>query len=510
MSNFTCALSGQNPISDPVALPTGEICSKALLLKKLLETSNHNPFHPSSQLDETQLITLATSNEILPPRNANQNSIPSILNTLNSEYDSLVLELFDTRKALEETRKELSHALYQNDAAVRVIARVVMERDMARRELADAIANGGAAPASANGESTGNKRKRVEEPEEASADKSSSGIPANVKAELQATWKELNSTRKQKTKAGEGYATADDIAAFKAEKKSYHKTSAKGIVAMVGDVNGNKLVTSSTDRHMTLYNLEDDKVISHVAAKAVAGNEHMLHCVGNTVAMVDADGAVKIYNGDTELSVSVEVSDVVAIKVHPTGNHVFVAEKSGLIHLLEIVDGEKVNEAATWSTLENESDVTCSSMGIHPDGLILVIGRSDGKISLWDLNTEMLAATMGGSSSPIFSIDFSEKGVHIAAVDESGNLSVWDLRKQKSIASMNAEGGITSVCFCPVGKYLAYGTSSGDIIVTVVKDWDKKIVLSDGKGKITGLVWGKDAKHVVGTQSTSRMVKVWG
>ena len=64
--------------------------------------------------------------------------------------------------------------------------------------------------------------------------------------------------------------------------------------------------------------------------------------------------------------------------------------------------------------------------------------------------------------------------------------------------------------FCPIGKYLAYGTADGDVIVSVVKDWDKKVVLSDGKGKVTGLVWGEEAKSLLSSNDTSRIVKLWG
>eukprot|EP00542_Grammatophora_oceanica_P011783 CAMPEP_0194045120 /NCGR_PEP_ID=MMETSP0009_2-20130614/16493_1 /TAXON_ID=210454 /ORGANISM="Grammatophora oceanica, Strain CCMP 410" /LENGTH=103 /DNA_ID=CAMNT_0038689877 /DNA_START=27 /DNA_END=335 /DNA_ORIENTATION=+ len=61
--------------------------------------------------------------------------MPNLLHLLQTEYDALILELFDTRQALEQTRKELSQSLYQNDAAVRVIARLAMERDEARQQL---------------------------------------------------------------------------------------------------------------------------------------------------------------------------------------------------------------------------------------------------------------------------------------------------------------------------------------------------------------------------------------
>jgi pre-mRNA-processing factor 19 len=48
-----------------------------------------------------------------------------------------VLESFYLKKHLHETREELSHALYQHDASLRVIAKVIKERDEARNTIAE-------------------------------------------------------------------------------------------------------------------------------------------------------------------------------------------------------------------------------------------------------------------------------------------------------------------------------------------------------------------------------------
>ena len=84
------------------------------------------------------------------PRPPTLTSIPALLATFKNEWDALALETHTLRQQLTQVRQELSTALYQHDAATRVIARLLRERDEARAALSSVGVGAGAAPAAAD------------------------------------------------------------------------------------------------------------------------------------------------------------------------------------------------------------------------------------------------------------------------------------------------------------------------------------------------------------------------
>lgn len=113
--------------------PAGNVFEKRLIEAYIAENGK-DPV-TGEELTKDDLIEVKTARTVRP-RPPTLTSIPSLLGVFQEEWDALALETFKLRQALAQTRQELSTALYQHDAAVRVIARLTKERDEAREALA--------------------------------------------------------------------------------------------------------------------------------------------------------------------------------------------------------------------------------------------------------------------------------------------------------------------------------------------------------------------------------------
>mmetsp|Transcript_20574 Transcript_20574/g.48335 ORF Transcript_20574/g.48335 Transcript_20574/m.48335 type:complete len:576 (-) Transcript_20574:158-1885(-) len=545
--SLSCEISGESlfGIGDEVVVtPSGHICIKRLLLEKLAENGGLDPFETISDLplSQDQLVTLqATAGNNprattgIPPR-PQATSLPGMLGMIQKEYDALVLELFDTRKALEETRRELSQALYQNDAAIRVVARVAQERDAARQQLEQwsASANANAAPVAVDAaaaaaaattpdsaqeptvaappsseEPPSAKRRRIIEPTAAALE---NDLPEDDLRAMSDVWAQLNKVRKPTLKAAAASAPSpQSLAACKfLGTKAWHKSTNRGILGIASGGNNNDhnlTVTVGRDKQIVVYN-EVDKVVQHTFA---LGSVPTRVDIGKTVIVVGSNqGVIALFalggdrngngNGHPNAGEIIDVSStVIDVRVHPTEQHICAATADGrLIVAYWLAEEQRLQPIAIFqSQLADDDGYTAACL--HPDGLIYVAGTRSGKLHVWDFKNKVLAATLqdGDGSDGVTAIAFSNNGYHIAAGHDSATVRFWDLRKQKVAASINcAEGepslkSVRSVVFDKAGKYAAMG-GEGGVKITTVKEWGVTGSF-ETKHPVSGMVWSSSS-----------------
>jgi pre-mRNA-processing factor 19 len=506
-----CELSGDAltgaAAGSVVVTPSGHLCRKNLLLTKLAENGGMDPFvdidtDGGRPLEEDDLIDLqapanaAKANQVVPPRPLQSNSFGALSLALASEYDALCLELFDTRAALTDTRQELSQALYQNDAAVRVIARLSAERDAARTQLQEWQAGspvGSTADSAGSSTDDANKKRKRDTTSDDSANNSAmkNDLPAKDLDLMIATWAPLHNGRKALMKQlGAAAPTAEAVQAFgKAAAKATPWSTAAGIVA----VHGESLWVSASPKtkEVTLYKGQTVSATLTAASEptCVAVSDDWCVC-GTTAGDIHVTPTLgsnnNNNNNNTFASVSVE-SPVVDVSIHYDGQHALATTQAGQV-IVVALSAEQPSVLGVFTG--TDSAIAYQAGCLHPDGLIYVAGTESGALHLWDLKSKSLAASLDGDDVRVAvqAVQVSPNGYHIAATYADGSVRVWDLRKQKLLSVLTKKGASGTVAFDAAGKYVVYGTSTS-ITWVPVKEWDTKYTLKTKKSTKSYITW---------------------
>ena len=381
VTSFTCALTGEQNISDPVATPSGFVCSRKFLLNVLLENKGKDPFVDGDdvELDESQLIDLKsakTSSSSVPPPivGTSKGGISSILSQLDTEYHGLLMELFTTKRSLQQTKEELSTALYQHDAAIRVIARLAMERDEARSQLQQYITTN---------ENSTKKRTRDASTDQdaepaASKPKTTSSDDSHVQIMMD-TWQHLSTERKGMKKATPivDYSTllsstkeqVDSLQLLGSAKGSIWASVSKDSITIQPSNVSIPLLTNSWYDFIALPNDTEKKWMLVMISKD-----------GNTLEVHTAKGKQTSDLKNMEASIK-------DIHIHPSGQYLIIT----CIDTVAIFSIQEMSKCQEFTVADGQK---ISFSQLHPDGLLHAIGTSNGKILLMEIKSQSLASTL--------------------------------------------------------------------------------------------------------------------
>jgi len=218
---------------------------------------------------------------------------------MQDEWDALMLHSFTQRQQLQTARQELSHALYQHDAACRVIARLNKEVAAAREALATLKPQAGMGtmqtviqPVTAL-EATGIAAQPVEQ----------AGMSGEVIQKLQDKATVLTQERKKKGKSvPEELVSAEKIRGFLtlASHPGLHSASVPGILALdINSSDNSKILTGGNDKHATIFNKDTEQVVTILKGHTKKVTKVIYHPDENTVITASPDMSIRIWNVPT-------------------------------------------------------------------------------------------------------------------------------------------------------------------------------------------------------------------
>ncbi|KAG6556848.1 hypothetical protein Mapa_001795 [Marchantia paleacea] len=509
---FCARVTPEEPV---VSRRTGLLYERRLIEKHLAENGTCPVTGESLPADD--LISVKT-NKAVKPRPLQAASIPGMLGLFQNEWDALMLSNYALEQQLHTARQELSHALYQHDAACRVIARLKKERDEARQRLVQAARQVPSSEvvtptaASANG-----KRAPEAEAEPAAPGKKArQGITPEIIKELADCNARLSGQRKKRQNS-QTLATAEAFEKYtQVASHPLHKTVKPGICST--DIHPTKdyILTGGVDSTAIVFNKASGEIISTLAGHSKRVTSVKFVPRDELVLTGSADKTVRIWQGQDDGSYNCKhvlkdhSAEVRAVTLHATHNYFVTASLDKTWGFYDLSTGlclTQVNEATVQDGF--------TSAAFHPDGLILGTGTAESLVRIWDVKTQANVAKFEGHTGPVTDISFSENGYFLATAASDG-VKLWDLRKLKnfrSFAPYDAATPTNTVEFDYSGSYLAVGGSDIRIyqVASVKQEWNTVKVFPDlsGTGKVTSVRFGPDASYLA-VATMDRQLRILG
>ncbi|KAK3400895.1 Diaminopimelate epimerase-like protein [Sordaria brevicollis] len=458
-------ISGEVPEEPVVSRKTGAVFERRLIEKYIQE--NHKEPGTDEELDVEDLLPIKT-NRVVRPRPPQFTSLPSMLKAFQDEWDALVLESYNTRQQLARTREELATALYQNDAAVRVIARLTKERDEAREALSRLTVT-----ASAGGPAAGDAMAVDSE-----------GLPEQLAAHVDQIQAEKQKGRKKRP-VPEGWATTEDVSAL--QQTAYTDLPVTQATSLA--LNGGYAAVGGLDGKVDLYSVEAK---AHERSLEIGEPVTATVWTGNKVISATSKGSVKVVEGGVETgSVTEHAGAVTGLAVHP-GEQILASV--GVDKGIVFYDLQSLQRVARVYT-----DAELTSAAFHPDGHLFAAGTQSGLIEIFDTKTlqRMANFTLG---APVKTLVFSENGFWFAATGVGqSSVTVFDLRKEGDAARAKelVTGDVSGLAWDYTGQYLATAGAQGVTVqqyVKASKSWTEPLRTST---PAVAVQWGEQAKQLV-------------
>eukprot|EP01128_Nolandella_sp_AFSM9_P010241 TRINITY_DN7049_c0_g1_i1.p1 TRINITY_DN7049_c0_g1~~TRINITY_DN7049_c0_g1_i1.p1 ORF type:complete len:504 (-),score=101.94 TRINITY_DN7049_c0_g1_i1:119-1561(-) len=473
---------------DPVVTPTGDVYSRRTI-ERHIATNGADPL-THDPLTVEQLVPVKLNNpQAVRPRAATATSVPALLGSLQTEWDALMQETFTLKQQLDTARTELSHALYQNDAACRVIARLIKERDSARADVEKLKAGGAFAM---------------------ELDSSLPGLDNEAHTKLRLKTESLSKERRNRTTSPQ-LVSVDQLKKFgNLSHHPVHKTTAPGILSVCVHEDQNLVLTGGVDQTAVIFNRKSKKKVATLTGHKKQVNDAKF--VPNSSAVVTAsdDSLVKVWAPKSsrsqvhvvKSSLNIHSDTVSQLSVHPVNTFVASAslDKTWAFHDIET--------GKTLLQVREPEESPLTSVMIHPDGMIVATGTEGNIIRIWDLKSKKNVASFQGHKGSITDLCFSENGYYLATASRDKLLKLWDLRGPRNVTTLQVDSPVVSLAYDYSGSYLAAATGN-DIRVFTGKSLDHVTTLHDHAAPVTDVEWGMDASFLA-SASMDRTLRFWG
>lgn len=185
----------------------------------------------------------------------------------------------------------------------------------------------------------------------------------------------------------------------------------------------------------------------------------------------------------------------------PDGSMLFLGGSGGKMKLL---DARGSREIAAFEGCGG----AVLGAAFSPNGRMLATACQDGTVQIWDVDSRRVVAVLKGHEGMVRDVAFSSDGRTLASGGDDGGVRLWDVASRTQLAALAGHtGGVMGLAFAPGSDTLASASYDG-----TVRLWDARTrthlgTLAGHVGVVWSVAFGLDG--MLTTSSDDGSVRVW-
>ena len=173
-----------------------------------------------------------------------------------------------------------------------------------------------------------------------------------------------------------------------------------------------------------------------------------------------------------------------------------------------ISGGQPFALANTLKT-ENGSIASVAISSQTPQGQLIASANSDGTISIWNLLTGQLIATLEGHEEAVNAIVISADGNFLASGSDDSTIKIWNLQNFELVRTLTGhKKTVSALAIAPNGKTLVSGSWDRTIKIWNLETGALRQTLAEHSALISALTISPNGK-LLASGSQDKTIKLW-
>jgi WD40 repeat protein len=300
------------------------------------------------------------------------------------------------------------------------------------------------------------------------------------------------------------YTDRGNIAVWDAATGAEHRTfsgyTRRVLAVMPGPHQGD--IAFAFDRGDKPLNLWNGKTVQNFS-RSIEGKEVVLYRPDkNWLVHGDSEGRISIIDAVTEGEVqSLKGRDaaITIVALSPDGREVIAGADYGMVTVFDVATGTMIATVTGY----------ISALAYAPDGKQIASADSTTIITVWDNDSGAILSTLAGHTEWVNALAYAPDGRRIASGAMDGTIKVWDSDARLCLLTLEGHGApVNEIAYNPERRHIASTGADG-----MVRIWDAETgrelhTLRGHTAAVNSVAYTADARHIL-SGSDDGTVRIW-